>query len=354
MPSCPRSPSRPRAPLARLHDAARLAVAGLALAGLAVAAPLAAQQEPEPILDQVRDVFGSEGLTLGFLLQAVLDPGIDGDDPARAQVGNARLRLQGRLDGGFSYKLQTNHAATPTLLDAQLSWSPGPELMVSVGRFKTPFSRELLTYAGSIDFVNRSRVVSALAPNRQVGVQLGGRLTDVVSWSAGGFTGPRTSTSDQSLLGVVRLEGSGIEVGKGTLAVAAQFAGGREDAIGARALGPAFTGDGLIYGVDARYEAGPLLLAGEYIRGEWNPDFGVLDVEADGVYLTAGYMLAEARQVLMRWDRYEAPGQEPDDVLVFGFNAWPTGATEIQVNWLVPLKESTELHKLLVNFQIGI
>lgn len=327
----------------------------LALVTLAVAsaAPTAAQQDEEPILEQVQDVFQTEGLTLGFLLQAVADPGLE-EDPARFTVANARIRLEGALDGGFSYKLQTNHVGTSTLLDAQVAWSPEEEVTIAAGRFKTPFSRELLTYAGSIDFVDRSRVVTALAPNRQVGVQLAGRLTELVTLTAGGFTGPTNATVDESLIGVVRLEAAGVDVGEGTLAVATSFAGGREDAIGARQLGPAFTGDGILYGADARFESGPLLLAGEYLRGEWEPDFGVLDVESEGLYLTAGYMIQEARQILLRWDRFEAPGQDVDDILVFGFNAWPTAATELQVNWLVPLRDSNEIHKVLINFQVGI
>lgn len=337
----------------RTLDITRAALlAGFFLLG--ATAPASAQQDPEPILDQVRQLFSSEGMTLGFLLQTVADPGID-DDPARVTVPNARLRLYGQLDGGFGYKLQTNHAGGSTLLDAQVTWSPGSELTIAAGRFKTPFSREFLIYGGSIDLVNRSRVVARLAPNRQMGVQAGGRLNEIVSWTVGGFTGATNATSDESLIGVVRLEGSGIEVGEGTLSVGANLAGGREDAIGARQLGPAFSGDGLLYGADARFVSGPLMLAGEYIRGDWAPDVGVTDVEADGFYFTAGYMVQEMRQILLRWDRFEAPGAlEADDVLVFGFNAWPTSATEIQLNWQVPLKDSSELHKVLINFQVGI
>ena len=329
-----------------------LLLAGLLTLG--AAAPASAQQDAEPILDQVQRLFSSEGMTLGFLLQAVADPGID-DDPARVTVPNMRLRLYGRLDNGFGYLFQTNHAGTATLLDGRVSWSSGPEFTVSAGRFKTPFSREFLVYGGSIDFVDRSRVVTRLAPNRQMGVQVGGQLNEMVSWSAGGFTGASNATSDESLIGVVRLEGSAIEVGDGVLSVGVNVAGGREDAIGARQLGPAFTGDGILYGADARFESGPLMLAGEYIRGDWEPDVGVTDVESDGLYFTAGYMVQEMRQILIRWDRFEAPGAiEADDILIFGFNAWPTSVTEIQVNWQIPLKDSSELHKILVNFQVGV
>ena len=336
---------------ARMTAASLLLVVLTALAAAPVA--VAAQQDREPVLEEVRDLFSSEGLTLGFLLQAVADPGIDDGDPARARVTQARLRLEGVLDEGFGYKLQTNHVGTSTLLDAQVYWTPGPELTIAAGRFKTPFSREFLTYAGSIDFLNRSRVVTALAPNRQVGVQLGGELNELLSWSAGGFTG-QNGTTDESLLGVFRLEGAGIEVGEGTLAVAAQVAGGRDDAVGARQLGPAFSGDGILYGADARFESDVLMLAGEYIRGDWEPDFGLVDVESDGLHLTAGFMVTETRQILLRWDRFEAPGQDADDVLVFGFNAWPTTAAQLRVNWLVPLKDSNQNHRLLYGFQMGI
>ncbi|MDA0329929.1 MAG: hypothetical protein O2958_13090 [Gemmatimonadetes bacterium] len=52
------------------------------------------------------------------------------------------------------------------------------------------FSRELLTFALAIDFVNRSRVVDALAPGRQMGVQVGGRVGTGANWSIGTFSGP--------------------------------------------------------------------------------------------------------------------------------------------------------------------
>lgn len=336
------------------ETACRRLATGLLFGALALlAAPVHAQQSPEPVLDQVRELFSTEGLNFGFLLQGVVDPGID-SDPARVTVPNARLRLSGRLDGGFSYQLQTNHAGASTLLDARVTWSPGPELAISAGRFKTPFSREFLTYGGGLDFVTRARVVNGLAPNRQLGVQVASRMSERVSITAGGFTGPTSGTTDESLLGVLRLEGGGIEIGEGRLAVAGQIAGGRENAVGGRQLGTPFRGDGILWGLDGRYETDVLMLSGEYIRGDWEPDFGVTDVVAQGLFLTAGFTVQENRQVLLRWDRYEAPGQEADDILVFGFNTFPTSAAKIQVNWLVPVGDSNQVNKLLVNFQIGI
>ena len=165
-------------------------------------APLQGQtlDEPEPILDAVRAAFTQEGLTLGMLLQTVLDPAIDNSDAAAAsvQVAAMRVRLAGNLDGGFNYLIQTNFVGAPSILDARVGWDVSEQLGIWAGRFKTPFSRELLTYAGSIDLVNRSRVVDGLAPGRQMGVQLHGQAGPGTSWSIGGFTGPDNSPANES------------------------------------------------------------------------------------------------------------------------------------------------------------
>lgn len=337
---------------ARLRVArSRFVPAASCLLAFGLAAPLSAQSDPEPILDQVRSVFSQQGLTLGFLLQAVVDPGIE-TDPASAQIAAARIIVNGELDGGFNYRLQTNHAASPSLLDARVGWSNGDVFSVYAGRFKTPFSRELLTFAGSIDFVNRSRVVEALAPNRQIGMQIGGQFSEAIAWSVGGFTGATNATPNESLIGVVRLEGTDLEVGDGVVSAAVHAGVGRDGAVAARTLGTNYVGDGVLVGADVRYEGGALLLAGEFIRADWDP-FAAPDLDSDGLYLTAGWMLTEKEQILARWDRYRSPVGMDDDVLVLGFNTWPTSATEVQVNWIVPFGGSSEIHKLLINFQVG-
>jgi hypothetical protein len=86
------------------------------------------------------------------------------------------ILLSGSLDGDFDYFLQTNFAASPSILDARVGWTASEQFGVWAGRFKTPVSAELLTFAGSLDFVNRSRMVEALAPGRQMGVQFRGRM----------------------------------------------------------------------------------------------------------------------------------------------------------------------------------
>ena len=324
-----------------------------ACSGLVPSGLEAQSDQREPGLETLQELFQRPELTLGMLLQAVVDPGLDGE-PAAAQVAAARFRMSGALDGGFRYDLQTNFASSPSLLDARVGWSPNASFAVDAGRFKTPFSRELLTYAGSIDFVDRARVVSALAPNRQVGIRLSGQLDEYVTWAAGGFTGGSNGAQGEPLLGVFRLEGSGIEAGESAiLALAGQVAIGQDGAVGRGVGGNTFRGDALLVGLDGRFTSGDLLVAAEYIRGEFEPNLGA-EADSDGLYVTVGWHLEDSHQVLVRWDRYRSvTAAEADDAFVLGYNLWPTGASEVQVNGIFPLRDSVMPYRLVVNFQIG-
>ena len=320
-----------------------------------VGGDLAGQSTSEPIMDRLRETITSEGLTLGMLLQAKLDPSIDRSDPdpRSVQVAAMRILLSGSLDGGFNYFLQTNFAAGPSILDARAGWTASDQLGVWAGRFKAPLSRELLTFAGSLDFVNRSRVVEALAPGRQMGVQLRGRVGSGALWSVGGFTGPDNRPANESVVGVARFEVTPqLDGGDARLWIAASAAVGRDGAVGGRVLGSAYEGDGTLFGLDARLEYGRLMLSGEAIVADFDP-MGSPGVDAAGLYATAGWMTDERTQVVARWDRYRPLGGVHDDILVLGFNAWPSSASQVRVNWLVPVAGSSSPHKFLVTLQIG-
>ena len=81
-------------------------------------------------------------------------------------------RLSGELDNGFGYLFQTNFTDWPAILNAQIKYRFSGTVAMSAGQFKAPFSYEFLTYGGSIDFVNRATMVTALAPGRQVGADV--------------------------------------------------------------------------------------------------------------------------------------------------------------------------------------
>ena len=327
---------------------------GAALAALAAlaafAAPARVQAQNEPGLAELREAVRQPWLTLGALLVTNLDVGLE-DAPTSVSIRAARLRLGGTLDGGFSYFLQTNFASGTSLLDARIGWSPRPELTLYAGRFKTPYSRELLAYLGDLDFILRSRVVDALAPFRQIGVQATGRVGEHAALTLGGFTGGENQTRNESLVGVARLEGVALPVAGGELSVAGQAALGRDAAVSGRVFPATFEGEGVVLGADARFERGRLLLAGEFHRGDWEP-LGDADADAEGWFATAGWMVVPEHQVLARWDRYRAPGAETSDYVVAGYGFWPQSFAQLLVNWWAPVDDG-DPHRLLASVELS-
>lgn len=325
--------------------------------GVALAASLALlatpavvrAQDDEPRLAELRAAVQHPWLTLGALFVTTVDAGLEGA-PQSATVRAARLRLGGTLDGGWSYFLQTNFASGASLLDARIGFAPTDGVTLYAGRFKTPYSREFIAYLGDLDLITRARVIDALVPNRQVGVQATARIVDQLIFSWGGFTGGENAPRNESLVTVARLEAAGLDVAGGVLSLAGQAAAGRDAAIAGRAFPVTYQGDGLLFGADARFERGALLLSGEYHHADWDP-VGAPDADAEGWFAQAGWTLLEDHQVLARWDRYRAPGASASDYVVAGYNFWPQSFAQLQLNWWAPL-DGAEPHRLLGSLEL--
>lgn len=325
-----------------------------------------ASENGEPVLQEYRNHFKKEYFMVGALMQFVFDfqdersmPGNNG-----FSVANARLKLSGEFDGGMGYFLQTKFDNSPALLDAYMSYRISNELTLRMGQFKTPVSAEYLTSASDIDFVNRSRVVSALVPGRQIGVQAGGELVEnsfnyALSVSNGNGTGSNNNDNGDFLF-AGRLEvfpGFFGEAGAGGLELGLNAAFSRDgdaDLAGGELAG--FSGDRTLVGFDARATYRRFLLAAEYIRAALEPDTGK-EIAPDGFYVTGGYMVRNNLQLLARWERFDLDGlanqNKPSDWIVAGANFWPTGVTELQLNYIVDVDESDlSGNQLLVNAQV--
>ena len=343
----------------------KILVAGAILAAAFRSA--GAAETSEPLLEAFRKNLKKDYMSVGVLLQFVFDfqnervlEGTNG-----FSVANARVRISGDFDRGFGYFLQTSFTSTPAVLDAAMHYRVRPSLMARIGQFKAPFSRELLTSAADIDFVNRARFVSALAPGRQIGLEVSGAAArDALKYHAGVFNGNGIAANgnDGSFLYAGRLayfpnawNGDGadrfFEFG-----VSAAFSEDRA----ARILGgliPAYSGERILYGADIRMRRGPLLLAGEWAGAKLDPD-ARLESEPWGFHATAGWMVRPSAQILARWDRLDldgaVPGGSVSNELVLGMNVWPTGATEVQINYVVnPDDADIDRNQVLLNAQIA-
>ncbi|MBE0557502.1 MAG: hypothetical protein IH628_09750, partial [Proteobacteria bacterium] len=238
-----------------------------------------------------------------------------------------------------------------------------PALAVSAGQFKTPFSAEFLTYAGSIDFVNRSQVVTALSPGRQIGVQLGGEIAkNELSYLVGVFNGNGISTNGNegdNFLSVARVMINPIGIASqpqsGFLGLGVNAAHSKEtDATLAGGLLRGFTGTRVLVGGDILFVSGPVYLSAEFIYSRLR-SIDRSSRDPYGFHATAGYRVAERSQLLLRVDSFAADGlQEDSHLVIAGYNFWPTQVTELQINYIVPtIGAGFKNHQLLVNAQLG-
>lgn len=120
--------------------------------------------------------------------------GLDLND--RFLVRRARLELEGKLFQWVGFKLESELTDGVSLKDGYLDLAFTPEFRFRAGQFKVPFSLEELTSSRFIDFVERS-LVNELAPSRDVGVMLHGRLfRGVLGYSVGAFNGTGEDAAD--------------------------------------------------------------------------------------------------------------------------------------------------------------
>ena len=324
--------------------------------------PLAlARAQDEPLFDQLTKTFKKDYLSIGVLLQAVGDFQLERNLPGKNgfNISNFRLKLSGELDGGFGYNLQASFTLRPAFLDAKMYYRVSSNFVVDVGLFKSPFSKESLTSAANIDFVNRSKVVSALRPGRQIGVQARGSTENKsISYALGIFNGNKyqaNGNDNNSFMYVGRVTffslASSTSVPSRHLEIGLNAAHSKDkDAVVA---GRNFEGKRFLLGGDVRFTSGQVLLSSEAIYGHLQSTTGRTH-DPSGYHLTFGYMTTEKSQLLLRWDNFNPDGlTSSSHLLVAGFNFWPTKPTELQVNYIIPTQSGKlKHHQLLVNAQL--
>lgn len=116
-------------------------------------------------------------------------------DSARAGVDTwvlrrARLIVQGTVARFFDFYIAPDFGGGNTVLqDAYLELRATPKFRVRAGKFKVPFGLERLRSAAALLFVERA-LPTAIAPNRDLGVQIHGELLGgVLLYQAGVFNG---------------------------------------------------------------------------------------------------------------------------------------------------------------------
>ena len=296
---------------------------------------------------------------LGFLLQTEARVINESDSPEGFAVRTARLRASGVLGGDrFRYKLQTDLTKSQVLLDAKLSAKVTTALRLEAGVFSAPFSGELLMFRGETPFAERARVVSALAPGRQVGANLhytSGRL-DVQAGVFNGNGGTTLVNDDQNFLGVARATALIPTSSESLLRIGISGGYSKESDLAISSLIDSFSGERVLLGADAELKSRRLYGYAEITRSRFSHDGNVPeDNSPSGFSLTTGYYVFARHQVLVRLDHFEVDIDNigASNLIVLGYNFFANDFAKAVLNYAYDVEEAAT-SKLLLRLQFAV
>jgi phosphate-selective porin OprO/OprP len=280
-------------------------------------------------------------------------------------IRRARLDLKGSITPYFAYRLQTEFADKPKILDANAEIRITDYFTLTMGQFKVPFSMENLASSNKLEMIDRSQVVEALVARgkdvignqngRDIGIQAGGGFMKkngipVIEYRIGFFNGSGINIADTANDAkdvAARLVFNPI---KGL-----SFGGGYYGGYG-KALKPDVEGISQArnrLGFEASYVLSRLSFRGEYIIGR---DFST---EREGWYLQAGYFVIKQKlQLLAKYDTFDTNTSTDNNTstsVVFGgnynFNNW----SRVQMFYTIRTEQVKSVinNYLAIQYQIG-
>ncbi len=267
-------------------------------------------------------------------------------------IPRARLTLTTNLLKNVRFRIQVDGVKSPALIDAILDVQFKPYLGLRVGQYYVPFSLESTTSDADLDTINRSQVVNALAPGRDIGAQgrdIGAMFTgksSIVEYYAGVFNGAGINRSDTNknkdfaarlILRPVR-----------NLAVGGSVYDGRYSPV--QGAVPVTRNKA---GLEAVLTVGALIVKSEFISAKDDV------VSRSGWYLQGTYdLLPRKLQAVARWDSYDPDRRVADnrlDLLLLGGTWFVWERTKLMVNYSLYRTEGRGKtnQTLAVQFQAG-
>jgi phosphate-selective porin len=210
-----------------------------------------------------------------------------GRDRSELAWQSPRVEVRTRIGRRVDVEISRDLGNDAVWKDAFVNLRVGRALEVEGGRFKIPFGREALVSRSNLDFIYRSLGSSQLAPGRDTGMMLHGRLYGRrLRYQAGYFDGDGDNAHTEQTLGgartvALRILASplarGTDSGSARMQLGAAVADSRVDnRLGLR--GRTLLHDGVFFdrvyvngsrtrlGCEAFWAAGPASIAAEYMR----------------------------------------------------------------------------------------
>lgn len=224
-------------------------------------------------------------------------------------ITDARLLVEGELEKGFGYLAQAEFTKSTPLLDLVINWKPAEHgFRASAGYFRSPFSAEQLIPDPQLDFTDRSQIVNALAPSRQIGIQVDQLiLGKALIVHAGVFNGNGLDANDDDrFLYMLRLDGASDcgEDWKVSYGINAAHSDDENAEIGIDDYTP-LNGKRWIAGGDMRATRGPFFFSAEALWGFFDDETFRND-QVWGYQASAGWQVTDLVQLLARYDAFHA------------------------------------------------
>jgi hypothetical protein len=298
-----------------------------------------AQQQEEPLGDRLRQMLKTEVFSLGLLLQseAYFSFKDDGFNGGRAfDLGATRLDLRGKVDGNFSYRLQTDFRRTISVMDAQVGYHHSENFRVIAGAFKPFLSIDLDPGPGDTDFMNRARQVGAMMNSREIGVTFMGE-PGPFNYRIGIYNGTGlTRQNDNRFMYTLRL-GYDFEIDNGALDIGINAALNQTQGFNVGNTGFTSVSDRLLYGAFLRYDSPVFFGDFEFLKTFF--DAAQLAGQREtitGFFATAGIHASPKNDFLVRWDHLSYDLRDSSSELVtIGWNHQATSLISFQLNLLV-------------------
>lgn len=305
-----------------------------------------------------------------------------------AEIRRVRIALEGVIIPKLEYKVQVDAVGIKNngiLKDAKLSYEIMEPVKLSAGQYKTFFTLEGVESAGRILTVERSRVVNAIYPDRQIGGSFGGKLWDgLITYDVGAFNGNGVNTvnDNQDFLyvgQVIVTPFKGKILDQDTKISAGIGLGTSKDAnVDLSEAGfKKFKGDRDMIDINGRLEWGPLLIQGEWLRENLDftgfpgtpanpakfiaavPAVKARDTFDDGFYiLGAYYVIPKKLQFVTKYEEFNSKVAEELEAITLGLNWYFTDfdpksyPTKLMANY-VHAFEGEERNQVLLRFQVG-
>jgi hypothetical protein len=298
-------------------------------------------------IEELRSKIKGEVFNVSTMILVQGDFAFDKDAAAGARgfnVPQARFKINGKLDRGFSYKLYVDGADKFILLDAEIGYMLNENMQMIVGAQKPGISKEFLTGPQNIDFYRRTFAVVALTQERDFGIRLTGDLSENVNYSVGIFNGNGLAGNNDNNFYYAGRFGyrSGVEE-SGITDGGLNFSYGEisNSSIAGGVL-PNIDGDRITYGGDFRFENESLILATEVLGAKLEYTGYAEADNVFGFHVTGGYKIDHNSTILIRYETFQSDLLGPDvdqDRILLGYTGEPTTETRYRINYLLPVND---------------